>query len=153
MRWIIFSLMVISSAHGAELVVGRYSRIVADAPQAPLSAPVLNAFVAAKSVGDAVRLVLAGTGYSTATGRFTHPMQSELFTLPLPAVHRDLSAMTAQDALVTLGGPAYRVMVDHVHRQIGFELRPRFRGYANHSAASSWSCVALAGKFQCVAAS
>ena len=153
MRELAFSLMLImiGSAQAAELVVGRYSRMGADAPRAPLSAPVLNAFIAAQSVGDAVSLVLAGAGYRLALGRFTHPMQAELLAMPLPALHRDLSAMTALSALVALAGPGYRVMVDHVHRQVGFELRPRFRSYSEQ--ASAWSCVTRAGKFQCVAAS
>jgi hypothetical protein len=112
MRGLVLSLlMTIGSAQAAELVVGRYSRVVADAPRAPLSAPVLNAFIAARSVGDAVRLVLAGTGYRLALGRFTHPMQAELLAMPLPALHRDLSAMTALSALVVLARNDWDIQV------------------------------------------
>ena len=77
MRGLGFSvLMTIGSAQAAELVVGRYSRMGTDAPRAPLSAPVLNALVAAQSVGDAVRLVLAGTGFRLALGRRPKSAQS-----------------------------------------------------------------------------
>lgn len=162
--WIVMPLMLASlSAHASELVVGRYSRIVSDAPEAPLSAPVLNAFVSARTVGDAVRIVLSPTGYALANGRYTDPMQPTLLALQLPYVQRDLRASTAIEALVRLAGPGYRLMVDHVHRQVGFEVRPRFANYSHTTKPSSqardiakanvWNCHALAGKFQCVASS
>ena len=162
--WIVIPLMLTAlTAQAGELVVGRYSRIVSDAPEAPLSAPVLNAFVAARTVGDAVRIVLSPTGYALAGGRYTDPMQPTLLALQLPYVQRDLRAATAIEALVRLAGPGYRLMVDHVHRQVGFEVRPRFASYSHtHTVpattrgivkANAWNCRALAGKFQCVAAS
>jgi len=162
--WIVMPLTLATlSAQAGELVVGRYSRIVTDAPEAPLSAPVLNAFVSARTVGDAVRIVLSPTGYALANGRYTDPMQPTLLALQLPYVQRDLRAATAIEALVLLAGPGYRLMVDHVHRQVGFEVRPRFANYgyaptalrkADHIAKSNfWECRTRAGKFQCVAAS
>ena len=162
--WIVMPLMLASlSAPAGELVVGRYSRIVSDAPEAPLSAPVLNAFVAARTVGDAVRIVLSPTGYALAGGRYSDPMQPTLLALQLPYVQRDLRAATAIEALVRLAGPGYRLMVDHVHRQVGFEVRPRFANYSHTATtpiktraiakASAWNCRASAEKFQCVAAS
>ena len=162
--WIVIPLMLTAlAAQAGELVVGRYSRIVSDAPEAPLSAPVLNAFVSARTVGDAVRIVLSPTGYALANGRYTDPMQPTLLALQLPYVQRDLRASTAIEALVRLAGPGYRVMVDHVHRQIGFEVRPHFANYSHTATTpskpralartSAWNCRALAGKFQCEAAS
>lgn len=162
--WIVIPLMLASlSAPAGELVVGRYSRIVSDAPEAPLSAPMLNAFVSARTVGDAVRIVLSPTGYALANGRYTDPMQPTLLALQLPYLQRDLRAATAIEALVRLASPGYRLMVDHVHRQVGFEVRPRFASYSHTATTTSeprafartsaWNCRALAGKFQCVAAS
>ena len=162
--WIVIPLMLTAlAAQAGELVVGRYSRIVSDAPEEPLSAPVLNAFVSARTVGDAVRIVLSPTGYTLANGRYTDPMQPTLLALQLPYVQRDLRASTAIEALLRLAGPGYRLMVDHVHRQVGFEVRPRFANYSDTETtpsqtrtiakASAWNCRALAGKFQCVAAS
>ncbi len=162
--WIVIPLMLATlTTQAGELVVGRYSRIISDAPEAPLSAPVLNAFVSARTVGDAVRIVLSPTGYALANGRFTDPMQPTLLALQLPYVQRDLRAATAIEALVLLAGPGYRLMVDHVHRQVGFEVRARFANYSHTDTtprqtrdiakASAWNCRALAGKFQCVAAS
>ena len=162
--WIVIPLMFATlSASAGELVVGRYSRIISDAPEAPLSAPVLNIFVSARTVGDAVRIVLSPTGYALASGRYTDPMQPTLLALQLPYVQRDLRAATAIEALVRLAGPSYRLMVDHVHRQVGFEVRPRFANYSHtqtvpsktqHTAkVNAWNCRTRAGKFQCVAAS
>ena len=162
--WIVRPLMRTAlTAQAGEWVVGRSSRIVSDAPDAPLSAPVLNAFVSARTVGDAVRIVLSPTGYALAGGRYTDPMQPTLLALQLPYVQRDLRAATAIEALVRLAGPGYRLMVDHVHRQVGFEVRPRFASYSHTETtpsqrraiakASAWNCQTRAGKFQCVAAS
>ena len=110
-----------------------------------------------RTVGDAVRIVLSPTGYALANGRFTDPMQPTLLALQLPYVQRDLRAATAIEALVLLAGPGYRLMVDHVHRQVGFEVRPRFANYSHTDTtprptrdiakASAWNCRALAGKF------
>lgn len=155
MRLFCFSLLLASSqACAGELAVGRYTRIVVERPAAPLSTPVLSKFVAARSVGDAVRLVLRGTGYRLADLANSDPMQTDLLGMPLPDAHRDLSALASLRALVLLGGPGYRVMVDHVHRLVGFEVRPRYWHYAglagNRQNASAWTCSERSGRYRCV---
>jgi hypothetical protein len=159
------------SAHADELRVGRYARLPIVAPAEPLSTPITTRFVAARTVGDAARLSLAGTGYQLVDGANADPMQASFLQMSLPASQRDLSHLPAIDALVVIGKPGYRVMVDHIHRLVGFEVRPRYRDYANTvssltdsksvsptssdptgAAASQWHCVEQSGRFQCVPA-
>ena len=134
MRFFLLPLLLSTPlAHSETIAVGRYTRIAISAPSAPLSTPVLSKFVAPRVIGDAVTLILARTGYRLAAARNADPMQAELLAMTLPDAHRDLSAMRSIDALVLLGAPGYRVMVDHVHRLVGFEVKPRFWSYGQSS--------------------
>ena len=141
--------------------VGRYSRLVDLPALAPLDAPLLRSFGTSRTVGDAVRLTLSETGYRLADAENTHPLQSALLTQSLPNVHRDLSGTSALGALVALGKPGYRVMVDHVHRLVGYEVRPSFADFggvrravamaAASRAVSTWQCLPNKSKWRCVA--
>ena len=163
MRLFLSALLIASSqTFAGEIAVGRYTRIVSDAPTQPLSTPVLSGFAATRSIGDAVASVLSPSGYRLADPANTDPKQAALLRMPLPHVHRDLSALASISALVLLGGPGYRVMVDHVHRLVGFEVRPRFWHYAGRSARkastthssmprTAWTCSERRGEYRCVA--
>lgn len=147
-------LLATSWAHATELAVGRYTRIVIEAPTAPLSTPVLHKFAGLRSIGEAVAIVLSRTGYQLADPANSDPMQAELMGLPLPDAHRDLTALASLRALVVLGGPGYRMMIDHVHRLVGFEVRPRYWHYASASSKrampTAWSCQERRGQFHCI---
>lgn len=159
MRLFLSALLIASTqTFAGEIAVGRYTRIVSDAPTQPLSTPVLSRFAATRSIGGAVASVLSRTGYRLADPANSDPKQAELLRMPLPDVHRDLSALASIRALVLLGGPGYRVMVDHVHRLVGFEVRPRFWHYAGRSArnaptsqSAQWTCSERGGEYRCVA--
>lgn len=69
------------------------------------------------TVGDALRFVLARTGYQLCE---TDSDTNVLFALPLPAVHRQLGPMTLRDALQTLAGHAWTVDIDSVARRVCF---------------------------------
>jgi conjugative transfer region protein (TIGR03748 family) len=47
-----------------------------------------------------------------------------LLRLPIPDVHRRLGPMTLREALLALGGKAYALVVDEVHREIGYRVIP-----------------------------
>lgn len=49
---------------------------------------------------------------------------------PLPAVQRDIGPVKLSEALQVLAGPAWRLKVDEVNREICFELRDQFRSFA-----------------------
>lgn len=160
MRFFLLPLLLSTPlAHSESIAVGRYTRIAVSAPSAPLSTPVLSKFVAPRVIGDAVTLILARTGYRLAGARNADPMQAQLLEMNLPDAHRDLSAMRSIDALVLLGAPGYRVMVDHVHRLVGFEVKPRYWNYgqtsaspnSNSTSASAWQCASRAQGYRCTA--
>lgn len=44
------------------------------------------------------------------------------YHLKLPSVHRRIGPMTLRDALETLAGPAWRLVVDPIHRIVSFEV-------------------------------
>lgn len=71
------------------------------------------------TVGDALQHVLLHSGYTLCAP--THETQP-LSALPLPAAHFSLGPMTLHDALTTLAGPAWRLSVDEVLRQVCFTL-------------------------------
>ena len=162
MRFFLLPLLLsTASAHSESIAVGRYTRIAISAPSAPLSTPVLSKFVAPRVIGEAVSLILARTGYRLAVASHADPMQAELLAMTLPDSHRDLSGMRSLDALVLLGAPGYRVMVDHVHRLVGFEVKPRYWRYGQTGAlpqsadrapsASAWQCTSHTAGYRCTA--
>ncbi|STQ14869.1 pilus biogenesis protein PilL [Enterobacter cloacae] len=55
---------------------------------------------------------------------------SELLSRPLPAVQRDIGPVRLSEALQIVAGPAWRLKVDDVNREICFELRDQYRSFA-----------------------
>ena len=105
--------------------VGRYRSVLAgptDGQANLLSAMVNVEFPAGVStVGAAVHYLLRGSGYQLAAEMAADPARSDLLGLPLPEGHRSLGPMSLQDALETLGGPAFRLVEDPLHRLVSFE--------------------------------
>ena len=67
--------------------------------------------------------LLADQGYrlgSTDSGIQKEQLR-DLFSLPLPKVHRQLGPMTLKDALETLAGPAWLLVEDPAKRIVSFE--------------------------------
>ena len=75
----------------------------------------------AGTVGAVVEVVLQASGYRLSSPPNADPARAQLLTLPLPAVHRELSNLTVRQALKTLAGPAFQLVDDPVHRLISFE--------------------------------
>ncbi len=79
------------------------------------------------SVGDAVRYVLLCSGYRLMNvSLLPNPVQI-LLSQPLPQVHRKLGPITLREGLLTLMGEPFLLVVDPVHRCIGFRLKPNFQ--------------------------
>lgn len=75
------------------------------------------------TVGDAVEHLLAGSGYGLLRApELTDIYQPMLLNKPLPDVHRALSAMTLEQALVTVAGTPWRLVVDRLQRHVAFEV-------------------------------
>lgn len=76
------------------------------------------------SVGDAIRHALSRSGYTL------HAATAEsgvLYSRVLPAAHYKLGPMKLRDVLQVLAGPAWKVKVDEVTRQISFNLRSGYQ--------------------------
>jgi type IV pili sensor histidine kinase/response regulator len=85
------------------------------------------------TVGEAVQHLLRGSGYRLAGTSSADPARLDLLSFPLPAAHRSLGPMPLHEALETLGGPAFRLVEDPLHRLVSFErCGPRMPLSSNH---------------------
>ncbi|OLU25489.1 hypothetical protein BVH03_17705 [Pseudomonas sp. PA15(2017)] len=76
------------------------------------------------TVGDALKHALSRSGYALTAPNNTTKV---LFSRPLPAAHYNLGPMKLRDTLQVLAGPAWKVQVDEVTRQVAFSLRPGYQ--------------------------
>lgn len=76
------------------------------------------------TVRDAAEYLLRHSGYRLADPDEHGPKVQVLLNLTVPDVQRHLGPLTVQDALRVLGGPAFRLQVDPVHRVVSYELLP-----------------------------
>ena len=82
---------------------------------------------AVTTVGDAVQQVLSGTGYALNDVLYWDVEVLGLLERLLPDIQRTLGPISVLIALKTLVGPTFQLVVDPVHRLIGFELDPNAR--------------------------
>lgn len=75
-----------------------------------------------ETVGQSVGFLLARSGYVLADEEVLSNEVKTLLSLPLPQIHRDIGPMTLDQALHTLSGEAFELIVDPVHRKIAYEL-------------------------------
>ena len=111
-------------AESAE-VIGRYTSLApieAVGLHDHLAAPIIALFEpTVTTVGEAVGVVLRGTGYLVSSLSDAPTERAALLAFPLPAAHRDLSGRSVRAALETLAGPAFKLVEDPVHRLVSFE--------------------------------
>jgi len=125
------SLMPVVSGAQEFVQTGRYTAVMSSPTEAqknPLNEIVIVRFPdTVMTVGDALRELVAGTGYALSDTVYS---DSEVFGLlgrPLPDIQRTLGPMTISVGLETLAGGAFRMIVDPVHRLVAFELDPGLR--------------------------
>ncbi|EBB3818383.1 TcpQ domain-containing protein [Salmonella enterica] len=80
------------------------------------------------SVGDGFRYLLFQSGYSLC-GRYGADF-AELLKRPLPAVQRKIGPMRLSETLQVVAGPAWRMSVDEVNREVCFVLRDAYLAQA-----------------------
>jgi type IV pili sensor histidine kinase/response regulator len=78
------------------------------------------------SVGSAITTILKDSGY-TLTSFHPDARVHQLLALPLPKVHHSLGPITLTQALSTLAGSPWRLVVDPIHRLISFQLPDYFQ--------------------------
>lgn len=79
-----------------------------------------------RTVGQAIKAVLQGSGYRLARPENSDPNVAVLLRSPLPRVHRSLGPATVRDLLVSLAGPAWTLITDPVHRLISYDLAEQY---------------------------
>ncbi|MDR3430718.1 MAG: TcpQ domain-containing protein [Rouxiella aceris] len=102
----------------------------ADAQRDPLNQMVEITMPAqlVRSVGDGFRYLLLESGYSLCP--VSSSVFAELLSRPLPAVQRSIGPVRLSEALQILAGPAWRLHVDDVNREVCFTLRDAYRDFA-----------------------
>ncbi|HEY3591485.1 MAG TPA: TcpQ domain-containing protein [Buttiauxella sp.] len=102
----------------------------ADAQRDPLNQMVDISMPAqlVRSVGDGFRYLLLESGYSLCPA--SSSVFTELLSRPLPAVQRTIGPVRLSEALQVLAGPAWRLRVDDVNREVCFTLRDAYRDFA-----------------------
>ncbi|ASG86811.1 PFGI-1 class ICE element type IV pilus protein PilL2 [Salmonella enterica] len=80
------------------------------------------------TVGDGFRYLLFQSGYALC-GRYGADF-AELLNRPLPAVQRKIGPMRLSEALQVVAGPAWRMSVDEVNREVCFVLRDAYQAQA-----------------------
>ncbi|MBS9441263.1 TcpQ domain-containing protein [Photorhabdus heterorhabditis] len=79
-------------------------------------------------IGDGLRYLLFGTGYSLCDTTATHFVK--LIGRPLPAIQRKMGPIRLSEALQIVAGPAWRIRVDEVNREVCFVLRDEYRQFS-----------------------
>ncbi|ATQ01184.1 hypothetical protein AB385_16620 [Salmonella enterica] len=87
------------------------------------------------SVGDGFRYLLFQSGYSLC-GRYGADF-AELLKRPLPAVQRKIGPMRLSEALQVVAGPAWRMSVNEVNREVCFVLRDAYLAQAKTTASAT----------------
>ena len=130
-RCLLVSLGALSSAvlfAQDRVQTGRYSAVAAVATpvqQAPLEAIISVEFSErVNTVGMAVQTLMIGTGYDLSDILYWDVEVLELFERPLPEAHRHLGPLSVLTALKTVIGPAFYLIIDPVHRLVGFKVHP-----------------------------
>lgn len=79
------------------------------------------------SVGDAVRYLLSCSGYRLMNVSLLSKSVQILLNQPLPQAHRNLGPIALRKGLLTLVGEPFALIVNPVHRLVGFQLKPDFQ--------------------------
>ncbi|EJJ4075273.1 TcpQ domain-containing protein [Salmonella enterica] len=126
---------------------GRYTLVSvksADAQREPLNQliDITMPVSLVNSVGDGFRYLLFQSGYSLC-GRYGADF-AELLNRPLPAIQRRLGPVRLSEALQVVAGPAWRMTVDEVNREVCFVLRDAYLAQARPASSPVTAAPAVA---------
>ncbi len=77
---------------------------------------------------ETVEFLLVRSGYAMADDVVMTEETKALLNLSIPVVHREIGPMSLDKALQMLGGEAFELIVDPVHRLISYELAENITG-------------------------
>lgn len=75
------------------------------------------------SVGDAVQFLLSRSGYRLASENVLPNEALTMLGLELPAIQRKIEHVTLDKTLAMLAGDAFELVIDPIHRKIGFKVK------------------------------
>ncbi len=135
---LVFVSMAMCSVVVAEgLRAGRYVSVTDKSASSIFLKPVMFHFPeSVNTTQDAMRYMLRSTGYRLVSHSSLSLTANAMLATPLPAQYRLLSAPELQQALQRLAGNAFQLLLDPVHHQIGFQLKPHASVLYTHSAGS-----------------
>lgn len=112
-----------TTLHAAEIQVGRYSVLTSTTQEQadPSTLMTIRFSEQIQTVGDAVRDLLERNDYRLITSESIEPETAPLFALPLPSADRSLGPLSLRQALQTLAGASFRVVLDPVTRVVIFD--------------------------------
>ena len=109
-----------------QIRVGRYLTVNSSAQTAertPLSQTFMLRFPGTiQTVGQAMGYLLSNTGYRLLPVKYQSTDVKDLFAQSLPMSDRKMGPMSVQQALLTLAGPAYLMLLDPKHSYVSFML-------------------------------
>jgi len=79
------------------------------------------------TIEQAIQFTLQFSGYRLVDLNALQAPVREMLSQPLAQINRSFGPMTLEQALETLVGPAFCLLVDPVHRLISFQLKPAYR--------------------------
>ena len=80
-----------------------------------------------KTIGEAVEYTLQNTGYKLLPVLRSSASVRDLYNDPLPVYLRSIGPTSLVNALASLSGQAYQVVIDPVHRVVSYRLRPNYQ--------------------------
>lgn len=120
------ALLPLLGSSQAVVQTSRYTSVYAaptDAQRDPLAEIVTIGFPDdIETIGQAVKALLSDTGYRLEDVLYWDAEVFELVQHSVPRVQRELGPLTVLDAINTVVGSAFDVVVDPVHRTIAFKL-------------------------------
>ena len=113
----------VATVQAAEIQVGRYSVLTATTHEQvdPFATMTFQFSDQIETVGDAVRDLLKRNNFRLITIGSIEPETAGLFALPLPSADRRLGPVSLRQALQTLAGASFRLVLDPVNRVVVFD--------------------------------
>ena len=84
------------------------------------------------TIKGALDYILANTSYQLQPSKYWTPNMKALMELSLPLSVRKLGPITVKQALHTLSGKSYQLLIDPRNRWIAFQLSPFARNLFSH---------------------
>lgn len=133
-RWVLAGCLCLNlcgTSFANTISIGRYLTVAAK--PLPAQQHLLSQQIQIKfpenifTVKQAIEFLLQFRGFRLASLQSMQPAAKAMLDQPLPEVDRTLGPMRLEDALLTLGGSPFYLLVDPVHRLVAYQLKPKYQ--------------------------